>query len=539
MSAPLKERTLCSCLHEFNKRKDLLYLVTDSDLLPKSASSLEDHVEQLIQGGVDIVQIREKSADTRDFVAKASNLLRVCRRHGVPLIVNDRIDVALAIGADGVHLGQDDMSCSLARQLLGNDCVIGVSVNTPQEASEAIDNGADYLGIGAVYDTSTKKLTKPTLGTSGVQEIIRSCSQSTEPTWHGWTVAIGGLNASNIDRVLFASQVEVVHETGMANQLNGIAIVSALMASSEPQKAARELKDIMRKGPVFNCLQRDSEGSTDLRVTLMSIIDKVRLRSPLVHQMTNNVVKNFSANVTIAIGASPIMSEVREEAAELARINGAFLLNMGMIGDSNTPLFAAQQNNKNGRPIVLDPVGCGATSYRRQAVKNFLDNAYFDVIKGNDSELSAILGLETIQKGVDNSGQHTLAERIQIAKALAQRHRNVVVMTGKEDIVSNGRTSVVVKSGSKWLGQVTGSGCALGSVIASCLAVRTDGKFAAALAGVVLYGLAAERAEKESTVQGPGTFLPAFVDSLNRLTTAQGLLEQTLANRDGMLDMLR
>lgn len=148
-----------------------LYLVTDSSLVP-AGSTLLTQVEKAIQGGTTIVQLREKNLDTGAFVSLALQIKQLTQKYNVPLIINDRIDVAMAIDADGVHIGQDDMPLSHARAMLGHNKIIGVSVNTIQEAGAAISGGADYLGIGAVWDTATKKLTKATLGISGVKGSI-------------------------------------------------------------------------------------------------------------------------------------------------------------------------------------------------------------------------------------------------------------------------------------------------------------------------------------------------------------------------------
>lgn len=511
---------------KFVLEQNTLYLVTDSDLLSRSATCLEAHVEQAILGGVDVVQIREKTTDTGAFIDKARTLLAVCQKHAVPLIVNDRVDVALAIGADGVHIGQDDMSCREARRLLGPSAIIGVSVNNVAEAEQAVEAGADYLGIGAVYDTATKALTKPTLGTSGVQEILEHLSRLDHKVQ---TVAIGGINAFNIDRVMFSSASET-------QALEGVAVVSAIMTSSEPQKVARGLKELMTGTPAFNHPQVTTIKSAADARKVVHIISQIRMQSPVIQQMTNNVVKNFSANVTIAIGASPIMSEVREEVTDLAKINGGFLLNMGMIGDIDTPLFATQQNNRFGKPTLLDPVGAGATQYRRAAVRKFLDNAYFDVVKGNESELKAVMGIQDQQKGVDNSSVGDLESRCALARALARKLKNVVVMTGVQDVVADATRTVIVRSGSKWLGEITGSGCALGSVITSCLAVSTADKFSAALAGVALYGIAAESAATKDSVHGPGTFLPAFVDCLHDLTIDVERLRVSVSKNRNLLE---
>lgn len=145
-----------------------LYLVTDSRLVPEGATFL-GQIERALQGGTTLVQLREKDSDTGPFIELARKVKELTHRYNVPLIINDRLDVALAVDADGVHIGQDDMPLSQARQILGHTKIIGVSVNTIEEAKAAVQGGADYLGIGAVWDTATKKLTKQTLGIDGVK----------------------------------------------------------------------------------------------------------------------------------------------------------------------------------------------------------------------------------------------------------------------------------------------------------------------------------------------------------------------------------
>jgi thiamine-phosphate diphosphorylase/hydroxyethylthiazole kinase len=149
-----------------------LYLVTDSSLVPDGKTFL-GQIEKALEGGVTLVQLREKDSDTGPFVKLALQVKELTRRFGVPLIINDRIDVALAVDAEGVHIGQDDMPLAQARAMLGSKKVIGVSCNNEEEAKAAILGGADYLGIGAVWFTSTKKLTKQPLGVEGVKSKIK------------------------------------------------------------------------------------------------------------------------------------------------------------------------------------------------------------------------------------------------------------------------------------------------------------------------------------------------------------------------------
>lgn len=149
-----------------------LYLVTDSSLVPDGKTFL-GQIEKALEGGVTLVQLREKDSDTGPFVKLALQVKELTRRFGVPLIINDRIDVALAVDAEGVHIGQDDMPLAQARAMLGSKKIIGVSCNNEEEAKAAILGGADYLGIGAVWFTSTKKLTKQPLGVEGVKSKIK------------------------------------------------------------------------------------------------------------------------------------------------------------------------------------------------------------------------------------------------------------------------------------------------------------------------------------------------------------------------------
>lgn len=149
-----------------------LYLVTDRSLVPEGKTFL-GQIEQALEGGTTLVQLREKDTDTGPFIEFALKVKELTRRFGVPLIINDRIDVALAVDAEGVHIGQDDMPLAHARAILGPKKIIGVSCNNEKEAEEAIRGGADYLGIGAVWFTSTKKLVKQPLGIEGVQSKLK------------------------------------------------------------------------------------------------------------------------------------------------------------------------------------------------------------------------------------------------------------------------------------------------------------------------------------------------------------------------------
>ena len=207
------------------KREDLrLYLVTDSGL--SLGRPLEEVVREAVEGGVTMVQLREKEASTRDFVELALRLKPLCQEAGVPLIINDRIDVALAVGADGVHIGQSDMPYEVARRLLGPDKIIGLSVENFEDLEVANGLDVDYVGISPVYGTPTKTDTAEPFGLEGLR---RAVELSAHPT-----VAIGGMNASTIGAV-------------MGVGTDGVAVVSAICSAPSPREAAEELKRIVEQ----------------------------------------------------------------------------------------------------------------------------------------------------------------------------------------------------------------------------------------------------------------------------------------------------
>jgi thiamine-phosphate pyrophosphorylase len=199
-----------------------LYLVTDAEL--GRGRSQGQIVEAAVRGGVSMVQYRQKNATTRRMIAEALELCQLCRIYGVPFIINDRLDVALAVDADGLHVGQDDLPAALARRLLGPGKLLGVSVENPDQARLALQDGADYVGASPIFATPTKPDAPPPMGLRGLQELARS---TTLPI-----VAIGGLNASNAASVLHAGAA-------------GLAVVSAIVSAEDVEQAARQLKQII------------------------------------------------------------------------------------------------------------------------------------------------------------------------------------------------------------------------------------------------------------------------------------------------------
>ncbi|XP_004140412.1 thiamine biosynthetic bifunctional enzyme TH1, chloroplastic isoform X1 [Cucumis sativus] len=193
----------------FNPADLFLYAVTDSGMNERWDRSITDAVKDAVEGGATIVQIREKDAKTRDFLEVAKSCIKICRAHGVPLLINDRIDIALACNADGVHVGQSDIPAHEVRRLLGPNKIIGVSCKTTEQAEQAWIDGADYIGCGGVYPTNTKANNL----TVGIDGLKRVCLASKLPV-----VAIGGINHTNAAAVM---------GIGIPN-LKGVAVVSAL-----------------------------------------------------------------------------------------------------------------------------------------------------------------------------------------------------------------------------------------------------------------------------------------------------------------------
>lgn len=195
-----------------------LYLVTDRRLM--SSDTVEESVRLAVEGGASVVQLREKDCTSREFYELAVRVKKITAPRKVPLIINDRVDICLAADADGVHLGQKDIPCAKARKILGRDKIIGVSAALPDEARKAQADGADYLGVGAVFATGTKSDTRPV-----TPEIIREIRAAVTIPF----VVIGGVNAENIGQLY-----------GLG--INGAAVVSAVVSQSDVTSAARAMR---------------------------------------------------------------------------------------------------------------------------------------------------------------------------------------------------------------------------------------------------------------------------------------------------------
>lgn len=201
-----------------------LYVITDSKL--SGGRSHLEVAQAAIRGGATVVQLRDKEATTRQLVETGRVLRDLTRERGVTFIVNDRVDVALAVEADGVHLGVDDMPVPIARRLMGPGAIIGFSPETVEQARQAEAEGADYLGVGAVFGTGTKPDAGPPIGVEGLRAMVRAVSIP--------VVAIGGITADNAAQCIRAGAA-------------GVAVISAVVAAEDVEAAARRLREQLEK----------------------------------------------------------------------------------------------------------------------------------------------------------------------------------------------------------------------------------------------------------------------------------------------------
>ena len=244
------------------------------------------------------------------------------------------------------------------------------------------------------------------------------------------------------------------------------------------------------------------------------LLKKVREEKPLVHHITIWVTIYDCANVVRAFGALPVMAHAKEEAGDMARIANALVLNIGTL---TVPLIesmkiAGKAANEKGIPIVLDAVGVGATKLRDDKAMELLNELKISVIKGNASEIAKLAGMKVTTKGVESTKVE--GDLVEVATRLAKERECVVVITGKEDIISNGKEVYICKNGHEMMGKFVGTGCMAASVIGAFCAVSKDYAKASA-AALVCFGIAGELAARRAT--GPGTYKEVFYDEIYNL----------------------
>jgi hydroxyethylthiazole kinase len=245
------------------------------------------------------------------------------------------------------------------------------------------------------------------------------------------------------------------------------------------------------------------------------LLEAIREKRPMIHHMTNNVVTNFTANVTLCIGAAPVMAPCDREVEQMVSYAGALLLNIGTLDDAQVQsmLVAGRKARELEKPVVLDPVGAGATDLRTVAARTIMEKVKLSVIRGNAGEVFTLAGAGGKVRGVDS--MEDVGERDAVIAEFARREKTVVAVTGAVDVVTDGTRIVKVKNGHPILGQVTGTGCAATTVIAAFLAVSEGAHLEATASALAAMGLAAEVAAGKSA--GPGTFVPQLLDALAAL----------------------
>lgn len=264
---------------------------------------------------------------------------------------------------------------------------------------------------------------------------------------------------------------------------------------------------------------------------LAAVLDQVRLRNPLIHCITNYVTVNDCANIILAAGGSPIMADDIREAEQIAELCSALVLNIGTLNPAGVEamLAAGKRANRLGRPVVLDPVGAGASDLRNEALRRLLREVRFTVIKGNGSEIAFLADGLGAARGVDAAagsltGEGNLAAKARQARALSERSGAVIVISGPIDILADRREAWVVRNGDPLMARITGSGCMTAAILGCCLGASrqntSEDALCACLCGVCALGvcgeLAAQRMARGEN-RGTGTYRVLLMDAMSAL----------------------
>lgn len=272
--------------------------------------------------------------------------------------------------------------------------------------------------------------------------------------------------------------------------------------------------------------------TVELNAHTVSCLKAIRGTSPLVHNITNFVVMNSSANILLAMGASPVMAHSRDEVREMANLAGALVLNIGTLQEDwiEAMVLAGKTANEKGIPVILDPVGAGATSLRTRSVKRILEECRVTVLRGNVSEIMALTDASATTKGVDStlSGSDETVEK---ALGLARKHGLVVAMSGADDCITDGKRIFTVANGTPLMCKVTGLGCGLSAVVGAFCAVSPGDPALSTASAFGFYGVCGELAAQASGK--PGSFFTAFLDYLYTVgqTELNTALKMTVQNQ--------
>lgn len=435
-----------------------LYFITDST--DYDEETFLTRVEQALRGGVTVVQIREKTRNAKDFTALAGKVHELTKRYGVPLIVDDRIDVALAVSAEGVHVGQSDIPVDTARRLMGDDRIVGATAKTVSQALEAYDLGADYIGVGAVYPTSTKLdtcVTKP--------ETIRAIAEAVPIPVN----AIGGLTADNLD---------ILNGIPIA----GICVVSAIMKADDPEQAARELLKkaaalagdrkrfigIERKGmrTALSIAGSDSSGGAgiqaDIKTMTMNGVYAMTAITALTAQNTTGVraIEEVAPGF-LAQQIDAVFEDIRPDAVKIGMVASAELIRV--IADRLR--FYKAEN------VVVDPVMVATSG------SSLLKNDAVDAMVKELLPLASVI-TPNIPEAEVLSGERIAGEEdmVKAAERIGKACGCAVLLKGGHS-VSDANDLLYAKGSFRWFrGQridnpnTHGTGCTLSSAIASNLA---------------------------------------------------------------------
>ena len=254
----------------------------------------------------------------------------------------------------------------------------------------------------------------------------------------------------------------------------------------------------------------------DLAELTAQSLARIRERTPLIHNITNFVVMNDTANVLLALGASPVMAHAMEEVREMVAYAGALVLNIGTLDEPwiEAMLAAGEEANARGIPVVLDPVGAGATRFRTAATERIRSAVKVAVVRGNAAELATIAGMEAKIRGVDSVASGAPAAAARLA---AIRFGGAAVVSGVVDYVADANRAAEVRNGHPLMGRITGSGCMATAIVGAFLAVEPD-PFLAGIEAMIAFGIAGEVAAERSA--GPGTFRQQLIDAVAALDEA-------------------
>ncbi len=264
----------------------------------------------------------------------------------------------------------------------------------------------------------------------------------------------------------------------------------------------------------------------EINKKIIKLLCNLREKNPLVHQITNYVTINDCANITLAIGGSPVMAEDIHEVREMVSLASSLVINIGTLNSViiESMIEAGKMANELNIPVILDPVGVGATTYRTETCKRIINEVKLAVIRGNLSEIKTIYGIKTTTRGVDASESFSVdsdefTSEKEMARDFAIKFNTVVVITGAVDIISDGKTLYCASNGHQIMSRVTGTGCMCTSVI-GCYLGAGDNDLIAALAGIVSMGIAGETAYEslDKNSEGSGTFKVKMLDAIYNLS---------------------